>query len=250
LLEPIRSSHEVPPTVDAESVRKAYRRHALLYDVYCGALLEPGRRQTIARMGCRPGERVLEVGVGTGLSLPMYPAGVRVAGIDLSGAMLSQAGERRREDARLGLVDLCQMDAERMGFADESFDKVVAMYVASTVPHPPRLVAEMRRVCKPGGGLYVLNHFHSANLVAGRIESLFAPLSRLIGFRPDFSLDRFLDETGLEVADVSPAGRFGYWTLLEARKGARPAAREPETVDATQGLAGRCGIPDTDTAAQ
>jgi phosphatidylethanolamine/phosphatidyl-N-methylethanolamine N-methyltransferase len=201
--------------VDIESVQKAYRRHAVFYDVYCGRLLEPGRRQTIARMHCRPGDHVLEVGVGTGLSLTMYPPGVRVTGIDLSIEMLRQAHARRVAD-RLDHVDLCQMDAERMAFADRSFDRVVAMYVASTVPNPPRLVAEMQRVCRSGDGLFVLNHFHSDHAVAGRVERLFAPLSKLIGFRPDFSLDSFVRETNLDVAHVSPAGRFGYWTLLQA----------------------------------
>lgn len=202
--------------MDTESVRRAYRRHAVFYDIYCGALLEPGRRQTIARMNCQPGERVLEVGVGTGLSLTMYPPGVRVTGIDLSAEMLRQAHVRRVE-GRLEHVSVCQMDAERMAFADGSFDKVVAMYVASTVPNPPRLVAEMRRVCRSGDGLFVLNHFHSGDVVAGRVEKLFAPLSRLIGFRPDFSLEAFVGETNLDVTHISPAGRFGYWTLLQAR---------------------------------
>jgi phosphatidylethanolamine/phosphatidyl-N-methylethanolamine N-methyltransferase len=202
--------------VAIDDVQAAYKRHSVFYDLYCGALLQPGREKAIARMGCRPGDRVLEVGVGTGLSLPLYPRGVRVTGIDVSGPMLRQAEERRRRE-RLEDVSLCEMDGERLAFADDSFDKVVAMYVASVVPHPARLVAEMRRVCRDEDGLFFLNHFHSDNPLVGRAERLLAPLSGVLGFRPDFALDDFVDRAGLEIVDLSPAGHFGYWKLLQAR---------------------------------
>ena len=203
--------------MDRESVRKAYRRHARFYDAWGGPILEAGRKRAIEQMDCRPGERVLEVGVGTGLSLPLYPKGVRVTGIDLSGAMLRQAKERVRE---LGLSDvsLLQMDAERMAFPDGSFDKVVAMYVASTVPHPPRLVEEMRRVCRSEDGIFILNHFQSRSAAVAAVERALAPLSKLIGFRPDFSLPAFLRETRLEVIRSTGTGPFGYWTLIQSRK--------------------------------
>lgn len=203
--------------MDLDAIRNTYRRYAPRYDLYFGALLEPGRRAVIAHMDCRPGDRILEVGVGTGLSLPLYPSQVQVTGIDISPEMLARA-RARCERARLAqVVALEQMDAEHMRFPDDSFDKVVAMYVASVVPHPARLVDEMRRVCRPGGELYVVNHFHRGGSLIGRIERRIAPLSRLMGFRPDLSMNDFIRDSRLEVAERMPVNLFGYWTLLCAR---------------------------------
>src|SRR3970282_1134405 len=138
-------------------IEKVYRRYAKRYDFYFGALFQPGRKAVIDRMRCRPGERILEVGVGTGLSLPLYPPGAQVTGIDISEEMLARARARTARDALKQVTALLRMDAERMHFRDNSFDKVVAMYVVSVVPSPARLVAEMRRVCRPGGELYIVN---------------------------------------------------------------------------------------------
>ncbi len=214
--------------MEIEAIQKAYRRYARMYDFYFGALFQPGRRAVIQRMDCRAGERILEVGVGTGLSLPLYPAGTRVAGIDISAEMLAQA-RRRQEHLGLAHVELHVMDAEHMTFPDNSFDKVAAMYVASVVPDPVRLVREMRRVCRPGGELWIVNHFHSTHTVVRGVESLFAPLSRLLGFHPDLRLDDFIRQTGLEVIDRRPVNLFGYWTLLRAGN-AKPSESSPVLV--------------------
>jgi len=202
--------------MELEAIRKAYRRYARLYDLYFGALFQPGRKAVIERMHCRPGQRVLEVGVGTGLSLPLYPTGVQVTGIDISPEMLDRARVRLQSSGGRNEVELHVMDAERMSFASDSFDKVVAMYVVSVVPHPQRLVDEMRRVCKPNGEIFIVNHFHSPNPIVGGVESLLAPLSRLVGFHPDFSLEDFVRDTRLEIVDKQPVNLFGYWNLLRA----------------------------------
>jgi phosphatidylethanolamine/phosphatidyl-N-methylethanolamine N-methyltransferase len=202
--------------MELEAIRKAYRRYARLYDLYFGALFQPGRKAVIDRMHCRPGQRVLEVGVGTGMSLPLYPPGVHVTGIDISPEMLQRARVRLQREGDRDRVDLHVMDAERMSFRSDSFDKVVAMYVVSVVPHPQRLVDEMRRVCKPSGEIFIVNHFHSPNPIVGGVESLLAPLSRLVGFHPDFCLDTFVRDTHLEVVDKQPVNLFGYWNLLRA----------------------------------
>jgi len=198
-------------------IEKVYRRYAKRYDFYFGALFQPGRKAVINRMHCQPGERILEVGVGTGLSLPLYPSGVQVTGIDISEAMLARARARAARDQLEQVAALLRMDAEHMDFRDDSFDKVVAMYVVSVVPSPAQLVAEMRRVCRPGGELYIVNHFQHANPFVAGIERLLAPLSRLLGFHPDFPLENFLQETGLEVSEQIPVNALGYWTLLRAR---------------------------------
>ncbi len=213
-LVPARSPRQGGLSLDTVAIRKAYRRYAKLYDVYFGAVFQPGRKAVVDKLRCRPGDRILEVGVGTGLSLPLYPSCVRITGIDLSPEMLEKAKERALREGLTHVTDLKVMDAEQMSFPDGSFDKVVAMYVASVVPHPVRLVREMRRVCKKGGEIFIVNHFHSSNPVIAKVETLLAPLSRLLGFRPDFCLDTFVRDTGLKVTDCHRVNLFGYWSLL------------------------------------
>jgi phosphatidylethanolamine/phosphatidyl-N-methylethanolamine N-methyltransferase len=200
--------------VNLESVKKAYRRYARYYDTLFGAVMHPGRMAVIDALGAFPGERVLEVGVGTGLSLPHYPGYLRVTGIDISAEMLAKARHRVALEGLVQVEALLEMDAEYMRFPDNAFDKVVAMYVASVAPDPVRFVDEMRRVCKPDGEIFIVNHFRSSNPVMRAVESTLAPLSKLAGFRPDLDLDLFLQETGLEVAEMQSANLFGYWKVL------------------------------------
>jgi phosphatidylethanolamine/phosphatidyl-N-methylethanolamine N-methyltransferase len=196
-----------------EDVLSTYGSRSNFYDVLFGPILHVGRMQAVEHMNLLPGDRVLEVGVGTGLSIPLYPWGVRVVGVDLSLPMLDRARPRADD----GRSSLAAMDAARLGFADGSFDKVVAMYVASVVPDPAALVAEMRRVCRSDEELYFVNHFASDNAVVAGAERLLAPLSRVLGFRPDFALDDFARNAGLEILEDRPAGPLGYWTLLRGR---------------------------------
>jgi phosphatidylethanolamine/phosphatidyl-N-methylethanolamine N-methyltransferase len=212
----VRPSPGEDADMDLVAIQKVYRRYAEGYDLYFGALFEPGRRAVIERLCCQRGESVLEVGVGTGLSLPLYPRDVQVIGIDISIEMLQRACTRCRKEQLDQMTALARMDAERMAFTDNSFDKVVAMYVASVVPDPVRLVAEMQRVCKPDGELFIVNHFQHDNRLVGGVEKMFAPLSRLMGFRPDVSLEHFIATTGLAVSERVPVNLFGYWTLLRA----------------------------------
>jgi len=202
--------------MDLQAIETVYRRYAPGYDFYFGAVLQPGRRAVVEGMRCRPEERILEVGVGTGLSLPLYPRTVRVVGIDVSTHMLARAHAQKLR-RQLDNVELHCMDAERMTFDDDSFDKVVAMYVVSVAPDPKRLLEEMRRVCRHGGDLYIVNHFRCANPAVGLLERMVAPFSSLMGFHPDFSLEDFVDRTGLDVAEKISVNLLGYWTLLRSR---------------------------------
>ena len=154
-----------------------------------------------------------------------------MTGIDISPEMLQRARARLARE-RIGEgVDLHVMDAERMSFPSDTFDKVVAMYVVSVVPHPQRLVDEMRRVCKPTGEIFIVNHFHSPNPIVGSVESLLAPLSRLVGFHPDFCLETFVRDTHLDVVDKQRVNLFGYWNLLRARNNKQHLT--PLSLDAT-----------------
>jgi phosphatidylethanolamine/phosphatidyl-N-methylethanolamine N-methyltransferase len=193
-----------------ETVKAAYRRYAGVYDALFGAVLQPGRKAVIQALSCRPGDRVLEVGVGTGLSLPLYPAHTRVTGIDVSSEMLAKARERVDELGLANVEALEEMDAEAMSLADASFDKVVAMYVASVVGRPDRLMAELRRVCRPGGEIFIVNHVRSDNPLIGGLEKALAPLSGLIGFRPDFELKEL---TGSHRLDQVSRINF-FWKVM------------------------------------
>lgn len=203
--------------MELEAIQKVYRRYAGFYDIYFGPIFSPGRKAVIEQMRCRPGDRVLEVGVGTGLSLPLYPPDVEIVGIDICPEMLTRAQRRKEREGLDNVIALEVMDAENMRFPAESFDKVVAMYVASVVPNPARLVDEMRRVCKRDGELFIVNHFQADNPVIARAERMMAPLSRLFGWHPDFSLPDFVANTDLDVAGRTQVNLFGYWTLLRAR---------------------------------
>jgi len=209
--------------VNLESIRSTYRRHSRYYDTIFGPVLHPGRRYIVQALHLNSHERVLEVGVGTGLSLPLYPAIVRVTGIDISQEMLDIARNRVEED-QLGHVDeLLEMDAEALEFPDASFDKVVAMYVISVVPNPTKVVDEMRRVCKPNGEIFIVNHFHSQRPIIREMENLLSPLSKLAGFRPDMDLGKFLHDTDLDVIEKRRTNFLGYWKILRCRR--TPASR-------------------------
>jgi len=201
--------------MDEQSVITTYRRLSKSYDRFFGSVFEPGRESTVAKMACRAGDRVLEVGVGTGLSLDYYPDGVEVVGIDVSAHMLEHA--KARVNGAADRITLQVMDGQSLDYADASFDKVAAMYVVSVAPDPEQLVREMQRVCKPGGDLFIVNHFSRARGPMASLERMASPLSKKIGFRPSFPLDDFLQSTGLNVIDQQAVNAFGYWTLLHAR---------------------------------
>jgi phosphatidylethanolamine/phosphatidyl-N-methylethanolamine N-methyltransferase len=200
--------------VTSETVQKAYRRYARYYDLVFGAIFHPGRNTAIEHLHCEPGDRILEVGVGTGLSLSLYPENVKVVGIDLSKEMLQRAQKKAKEEDLKNVEGLFQMDAQRMTFPDNSFDKVVAMYVASVVPNVDQLVNEIRRVCKPDGTIIFLNHFQNKHPIIRRAEAIIQPLAKYLGFHPDFPLEDFLEQTKFEIATAIPVNLLDYWTVL------------------------------------
>jgi phosphatidylethanolamine/phosphatidyl-N-methylethanolamine N-methyltransferase len=199
-----------------EAVKAAYRRYAGFYDALFGPVLQPGRKAVVQALGLRTGDRVLEVGVGTGLSLALYPPTVKVTGIDVSREMLEKARARVARRNFAHVEALLEMDAERMTLPAASFDKVVAMYVVSVVEHPARLLAELHRVCKPDGEIFLVNHVRSENPVIGAVEKGLARFSDKLGFRPDFELSELLDGSH-ELAQVSRINVF--WKVMRLKNG-------------------------------
>jgi phosphatidylethanolamine/phosphatidyl-N-methylethanolamine N-methyltransferase len=204
----------VEDALELHDTLRTYRLFAGSYDVVFGPIFHPGRRAAVEVANNRPNQRILEVGVGTGLSLPHFRSDARVTGIDVSKEMLAKARRRVERDGLKQVEALLEMDAEAMSFEASAFDAVLALYVASVVPDPARFVAEMRRVCKPGGTIVIVNHFTSANPAMRWLEKRLAPLAGKIGFHADFPLDRFLAAGQLRVREVRPSNMFGYWKLL------------------------------------
>ena len=200
--------------MDLRDTIRTYRLFSGSYDVVFGPIFHPGRKDAVRIANDRPGQRILEVGVGTGLSLPYFRTDSQVTGIDISVEMLEKARSRVEREHLRHVAALHVMDAEHLEFDDNSFDAVLALYVASVVPDPARFAAEMRRVCIPGGTIVLVNHFTSENWPARFTEKRLAHLARHIGFHADFPLDTFLQDSGLTVREIRPSNLFGYWRLL------------------------------------
>jgi phosphatidylethanolamine/phosphatidyl-N-methylethanolamine N-methyltransferase len=203
--------------VENDFVEGVYDKLAKVYDLVFGPTLHPGRVQAIKKMGLMPDERVLEVGVGTGINLSLYPRQCRVTGIDFSASMLEKARDRvSREDIRG--VRLLQMDAVDLKFPDDSFDIVYAPYLISVVPDPVKVAQEMRRVCRRGGRIVFLNHFISPNALLSRFERLISPLTIHIGFKSDLDLPAFLAQADLEPVSIEKVNIPKIWSLVTCVK--------------------------------
>jgi phosphatidylethanolamine/phosphatidyl-N-methylethanolamine N-methyltransferase len=164
-----------------------------------------------------PGDRILEVGVGTGINASLYPSNCHITGIDLSTSMLDKARERV---ARQGLrnIRLLEMDAGNLTFADDAFDIVYAPYLVSVVPDPVKVVTEMRRVCRPGGRIVILNHFRSANPILSRVERAISPFTVHIGFKSDLDLPGFLAQADLQPISIEKVNFPRIWSLVTCVK--------------------------------
>jgi len=209
--------------MDIDSVKTSYARWAPVYDKTFGSATNAGRKHAVGYINGRSGH-VLEVGVGTGLSLPHYNPGLSVTGIDFSDEMLGKARKRVRK-GKLGHVrELRHMDARSLDFPDNHFDIVVAMHILSVVPEPERVMAEITRVCKPGGEVVITNHFARDTGALSVLSKIFSPFANTIGWHSDFRIERVLTEKQLTVVEETKLPPLGMMTFLAFEKTAANSA--------------------------
>jgi phosphatidylethanolamine/phosphatidyl-N-methylethanolamine N-methyltransferase len=207
--------------LDKDGVAKAYARWAPIYDFVFGAVFDRGRKASIAAAE-RIGGRILEVGVGTGLSLPDYSWSNRLIGVDYSAPMLRKAKGRVAEHRLTNVEGLAVMDAQNLGFQDSSFDVVVAQYVITTLPDAEAALDEFARVTKPGGEIILVNHLGADEGFRAAYESAFAPVARQLGWQVGFRWQRLEQwaarHGGVEIIERRPMPPLGHFSLIRFGK--------------------------------
>ncbi len=226
-------------TLTETTVRRAYKLWAPVYDQTFGIMVRAGRMRAVRHINNSEARRVLEVGVGTGLSLPHYRTDLEVTGIDLSPEMLERAEERVQNKNLTHVDDLLVMDASRLDFPDDSFDLVVAMFVMTVVPDPEAVMKELQRVCAPGGEVLLVNHFSTEQGIRGWVEKKMASFQSTGLWRPEFPVDRVMVCDRLELRENLSVRPFGLFNLLSFAKLENPPAlagkvRMPKPVEAQE----------------
>jgi phosphatidylethanolamine/phosphatidyl-N-methylethanolamine N-methyltransferase len=203
--------------MDEDNIKSAYRRWAPVYDHTFGVVASEGRKHAVKMINKSTG-RVLEVGVGTGLSLPAYNSNLEIVGIDLSKEMLDKARDRVSDEALANVTGLHEMDATNLEFPDQSFDTVVAMFVMTVVPDPEKVMRELSRVCRPGGDVLIVNHFSTEEGVRGWVERRMAPFGDKLGWRPVFDVDRVMVCDDLKLVEKRGLRPMGIFTMMRFEK--------------------------------
>jgi phosphatidylethanolamine/phosphatidyl-N-methylethanolamine N-methyltransferase len=210
--------------LDRDKIARAYARWAPVYDRVFGKVFERGRQAAIAAVetALPRGGRLLEVGVGTGISLPDYRRDIRIVGLDISAPMLRKAQQRVRELGLTNVETLSVMDAAKLALPDVSFDAVVAQYVITAVPDPDGTLDEFARVVKPGGEIILVNHIGAEDGARALFEQGFAPLARRLGWRPEFKFGRLTDwarrHGGVRLIERRPMPPLGHFSLIRFRR--------------------------------
>jgi phosphatidylethanolamine/phosphatidyl-N-methylethanolamine N-methyltransferase len=215
--------------LDKQTIAKAYARWAPVYDLVFGAVFERGRQAAIAAAE-RIGGRILEVGVGTGISLPDYSRVNRICGVDISEPMLRKAQQRVAELELTHVEGLWVMDAEHLSFPDASFDVVVAQYVITTVPNPEATLDEFARVLRPGGEIVLVSRVGAEAGLRRALERWFAPAARKLGWRTEFSWERYAHwakySHGMRLVERRAMPPFGHFSLIRFAKAGRMTAAQ------------------------
>jgi len=203
--------------LDDKSIIKSYKRVSSFYDYTFGQVFRPGQRKLVSMMNCSDNDKVLEIGIGTGTSFKYYPPETFVTGIDISPDMLEKA-KKNIKNLNLSKKNVLMMNGEQLKFEDDSFDKVVGMYVVSVTQNPDLLIKEMKRVCKPNGDIYLVNHFSfdTDSKITKLIEKGLMPVSKYLGWRPYFPFSEFNAYAKLNVQSISKVNLFDYWGIIHA----------------------------------
>lgn len=211
----MRAKRKQQSVMEVYEIKKIYASYASVYDYIFKRWFYPRQKHVIESLSLRPGQRILELGVGTGLSLPLYPPHVQVTGIDLSGKMLREA-QKKAHHQRLAHIALLEMDAEHLAFPDDTFDYVMAAFVISVVPDPVQVIAEMKRVSKPDGQLVIINHFQSRNKLLSQFETWLSPLCTKIGWRSDLALEYLVQHADLQIERQYSLYKMDLWKVVHA----------------------------------
>jgi phosphatidylethanolamine/phosphatidyl-N-methylethanolamine N-methyltransferase len=203
----------VDVVLEKRHVQRAYELYAPIYDFVFDWIFAPGRAAAVRQLDLKLNDLTLEVGIGTGLNLPLYPPTSRLIGIDLSQEMLDKAVERVQTLA-MPNVTLKVMDATALDFGDNEFDKALATYTISAVPDPVAVLREMRRVVKPGGVIVILNHFRSDRKFAAHLEDLVAPVCTRLGWKSNLAMNPLLAQVGLTPEQVTKVNLLNGWRLV------------------------------------
>ena len=203
--------------MDDKSIIKSYKRVSGFYDYTFGQIFRPGQKKLVSMMECTPSDKVLEIGIGTGTSYKYYPMETEVTGIDISPDMLEKA-KKNIVKHNLQNKNVIMMNGEQLKFEDNSFDKVVGMYVVSVTQNPNLLIKEMKRVCKPNGDIYLVNHFsfETDSKFMKILEKGLMPVSKYLGWRPYFPFSEFNAYAKLNVQSISKVNIFDYWGIIHA----------------------------------
>ena len=200
--------------LEKRQVQRAYELYAPVYDFIFDWIFAPGRSAAVKQLAIQRSDSVLEVGIGTGLNLPLYPWSCQLTGIDLMQEMLDKAVERVQTLA-MPNVALKVMDATSMDFGDNEFDKAAATYTISAVPDPVAVLREMRRVVKPDGIIVILNHFRSERRITGWVEDVMAPICTRLGWKSNLPLAPLLEQVGLVAESITQVNMFKGWRLVK-----------------------------------
>jgi phosphatidylethanolamine/phosphatidyl-N-methylethanolamine N-methyltransferase len=208
-------------TLDQQTLNRAYARWAPIYDIVFGGVFDRGRKASIEAAE-QVGGRILDVGIGTGISLLDFAPGNQIVGVDISEPMLRRARQRVVEAGLKNVAGLAVMDAERLGFADAYFDVVVAQYVITAVPNPDAVLTEFARVTKPGGEIILVNHIGAERGPRRLFELCFAPIARGLGWRPEFLFARVVRwcerSPGAHLIERRPMPPLGHFSLIRLGK--------------------------------
>ncbi|MCX8021640.1 MAG: class I SAM-dependent methyltransferase [Syntrophorhabdaceae bacterium] len=201
--------------MEKEQIKKIYSRYSSVYDFVFSQLFLPRIKLGIEKIGIKKGDRIIEIGIGTGISLSLYPDFCNVVGIDITRKMLSKA-KAKKEKLKLGKVHLFEMDAENLTFNDNSFDHALMPFVISVVPNLEKVMSEVKRVTKNNGKIVIINHLCSQNPLLSRFEKFITPLSMRLGWRSDISLNVLSNHCKIHIKEVTKKTPFDPWYIINA----------------------------------